>query len=137
MNNDGLEFEAQFALYLRSLGYWVYRIPTKHQGQPADIFAARDGRAMLIDCKVCEKDRFSLARIEDNQRCAMEAWEKAKNGKAWFVIRTPNDGLWRVPHSYIFAVMDKDGFKNLPLGIILAGGERIVSKEAWDAIQDS
>lgn len=136
MNNDGLKFQHQFALYMRSLGYWVYEFPTKHQGQPADLICVKDGRVLLLDTKMCEIERFSLARIEDNQITAMTAWERARNGKAWFVIRTPKEGIWKIPSSYVFDIIEKDGFKNIPLGIVLAGGERIISKENWDAIQD-
>ncbi len=136
MNNDGLKFQHQFAVYMQTLGYWVYEFPTKHAGQPADLICVKGGRAFLLDTKTCEGIRFPLERIEDNQIMAMRAWREAGNGEAYFIVRT-GDGIWLVTYSRISALISRHRFKSISLSTLLLGAERLMSKEKWDEIQNS
>ena len=91
----GTAFERRFADYLASQGFWVHLMTQNDAGQPADIIAVKDEKAILIDCKVCEKGFFRLDRIEDNQTNAMELWKECGNGAAWFALEMP-DGRVRM-----------------------------------------
>ena len=85
----GSDFEGRFAHELSNLGFWVHLLTQNNAGQPADLIASKDGKAALIDCKVCEKGYFRLDRVEDNQIQAMSLWEECKNGPGWFALELP------------------------------------------------
>lgn len=73
-------------------------------GQPADVIAAKNSKAYLIDCKVCSTDKgFALKRMEDNQDLAMKLWEECGNGQGWFAIKLPTNDIFMLPHFYIKA----------------------------------
>lgn len=102
----GNSFEADLCEYLACLGFWAHNMVQGHAGQPADILAVRNGTAFLIDAKVCKGDMFSLSRIEENQRFAMQLWTECGNGQGWFCIRFPSD-IWMVPMSRFLACRQK------------------------------
>ena len=85
----GSDFEGRFAQELFKMGFWVHLLTQNSAGQPADLIASKDGKAALIDCKVCEKGHFRLDRVEDNQIQAMSLWEECKNGPGWFALELP------------------------------------------------
>ena len=73
-------------------------------GQPADVLAARNGQAYLIDCKVCSTDKgFDLRRVEENQELAMNLWEECGNGQGWFAMKLPTGDIFMLPHVVIKA----------------------------------
>ncbi len=82
----GNDFEAAFCEILSKHGFWAHQFAQNQAGQPADVMAAKDGKAYLIDCKVCSGRGFPLSRIEDNQHSAMELWGKCGNGDGWFAL---------------------------------------------------
>ena len=93
---EGNQFEAEFCEILAKYGYWAHRINEGKTGkQPADIFAVKNNKPFLIDCKLCHTDGFDLSRIEPNQLSAMGLWYNKGNNNAVFVIKTP-DGTIRV-----------------------------------------
>ena len=61
----GSDFEGRFSQELFKMGFWVHLLTQNSAGQPADIIASRNGKAALIDCKVCEKGYLRLDRVED------------------------------------------------------------------------
>ena len=83
------DFEGRFSQELFKMGFWVHLLTQNSAGQPADLIASKDGKAALIDCKVCEKGYFRLDRVEDNQIQAMSLWEECKNGPGWFALELP------------------------------------------------
>ena len=83
---SGNKFEEELAQKLFEEGFWVHRLTQNSAGQPADIIAVKDGKAYLIDAKVCESDRFPLSRVEGNQRSSMVLWSESGNGAGWFAI---------------------------------------------------
>ncbi len=88
----GNNFEAEFCQILYENGFWVHNFAQKASGQPADIIAVKNGRAYLIDCKVCSaKGIISYDRIEGNQISSMELWKQSGNGEGWFAIKSQND----------------------------------------------
>lgn len=88
----GNRFEQEFCHYLAQNGFWAHNTAQTKAGQPADIIAVRNGRAYLIDCKVCEHDRFTLSRIEENQENAMTLWEMQGNTSGLFALKLGSTG---------------------------------------------
>lgn len=90
MNNanrrNGTRFELKMCELLAERGYWVHQFAQNHAGQPVDLIAAKDGKAYLIDCKVCSHNSFSTDRIEENQRLAMERWNMCGNTEGLFAV---------------------------------------------------
>ena len=84
---NGNDFEQEFCELLAENGFWAHNMANRKNGQPADVIAARNSCAYLIDCKVCENDRFDFKRVEENQRLAMERWFNCGNGTGWFAIK--------------------------------------------------
>lgn len=99
----GNNFEAEFAEILFEEGFWVHLMQQNSSGQPADVLAARNGRAFLIDCKVCSGGRFALSRMEDNQDLSMELWKVSGNGEGWFAVLL-NGTIYMIPHIGIKAL---------------------------------
>lgn len=97
----GNGFEQEFAEILSRHGYWVHIIAQRSEGQPADIIAVKNGRAYLIDCKVCSTVLgFKLSRLEENQDLSMSLWRDVGNGEAWFAIRM-GEAIYMFLHSFI------------------------------------
>lgn len=89
----GNDFEEVLCELLAANGYWAHNMAQKRNGQPADVIAVKDNRAVLIDCKVCStKVGFDLNRIEENQKLSMELWRDCGNGSGWFACLMP-DGM--------------------------------------------
>lgn len=89
MNNKkaGTAFEKEFCSKLAEHGFWVHRFQDNKNGQPFDIIAAKNMKTLVFDCKDCTTETFVLSRIEDNQKLAMKAWQKAGNLYAMFAIK--------------------------------------------------
>lgn len=87
----GNRFEQELAQILFDHGYWVHLLKQNDAGQPADLIAVKNGRAFLIDAKVCTNGKFPLSRIEPNQELAMRSWEERGNGIGLFALKMPDD----------------------------------------------
>lgn len=85
--SQGSQFEREFCETLGKYGWWVHRMTQSAAGQPADVIAVKDGKASLIDCKLCTGRYFDTARIEDNQRSSMRLWAQCGNGSGWFAVK--------------------------------------------------
>lgn len=83
----GNDFEREFCDLLAAEGFWVHNLAMNSAGQPADVIAVRNGKAHLIDCKVCAGNKFSLSRVEENQHFAMDLWRDRGNGYGVFAIK--------------------------------------------------
>lgn len=99
----GNSFEEDLCQILFDCGFWVHNMAQNKAGQPADIICARNGKAYLIDAKVCTYDLFKLDRIEENQDLSMSLWQKQGNGQGWFAMRTRNE-IYMIPHFAITAL---------------------------------
>ena len=88
----GTGFESEFCETLSKHGFWAHNLANRAEGQPADVIAAKDGIAFLIDCKTCEKDVFRLDRVEENQELAMSKWLGCGNMGAYFAIKLMSTG---------------------------------------------
>lgn len=99
----GAQFEREFCQLLANNGFWVHRIVQNVGGQqPADIIAIKDHYHALIDCKVVSTVRgFSFERVEDNQRLAMDLFERKGCEIGWFALKLPSGkiemlSLWQI-----------------------------------------
>ena len=94
----GNDFEAELCEMLSLYGFWCHNLAVKSEGQPADVIAARNGKAYLIDCKVCSTNKgFALSRMEENQELAMTLWKECGNGQGWFALKV-NEDVFMLPY---------------------------------------
>lgn len=82
----GNTFEQALCELLYEKGFWVHNLAQNQSGQPADIIAVINSKPYLIDAKVCSGNKFSLSRIEENQKLSMECWRDCENGTGWFAF---------------------------------------------------
>lgn len=95
----GNSFESELCEILSAYGFWCHNLAQNAAGQPADVLAAKNGKAYLIDCKACSTGKgFALNRMEENQDLAMELWNECGNGQGWFAMKLPNDEIFMLPH---------------------------------------
>ena len=87
----GNDFEQELCQIFADAGYWTHNFANRKNGQPADRIAVKDGRAFLIDAKVCMYESFPFRRIEDNQRLAMDMWQECGNGTSYFALKARNE----------------------------------------------
>lgn len=92
----GNHFEGELCELLAENGFWAHNLAQNQAGQPADVIAVKNDVAILIDCKVCSNDRFSLSRIEDNQEMAMTLWEQRGNTQCYFAIKVSSGEIYMV-----------------------------------------
>ena len=104
----GNDFESELCKMLFDQGFWAHNFGNKTNGQPADIIAARNGKAYLIDAKVCSRDTFDTTRIEENQKNSMILWDKTNNGKGYFALKLTDDSIYFIDHlTILMARQDK------------------------------
>ena len=103
---SGNQFESELCEILSMYGFWCHNMAQNAAGQPADVIAVKNGRAYLIDCKVCSTDKgFALSRMEGNQDLAMSLWNECGNGQGWFAMKLPTGDIYMLPHFCIKAHM--------------------------------
>ena len=119
----GNAFEQEFCELLAANGFWAHNMAQNKAGQPADVIAVRNNRAILIDCKDCTNDRFDLSRIEPNQETAMTLWLSTGNKFCYFALRLSNKQIYLIPFSELIK-REKD----LTLSDITSG---FMSFEKW------
>ena len=100
----GNDFENRFVEILSQEGYWCHLFAQNQAGQPADVIAVRNGKAYLIDCKVCVNDTFPFSRIESNQHTAMTLWKQSGNGDGWFALQLSNKDIYMIFHDLMMAL---------------------------------
>ena len=100
----GNNFENELCETLFNHGFWCHNLAQNQAGQPADVIAARNRVAYLIDCKVCSGKEFPLIRVEENQNSAMTLWKDCGNDEGWFAIQL-GDEIYMIPHATIRAAM--------------------------------
>lgn len=95
----GNSFESELCEILSAYGFWCHNLAQNAAGQPADVIAVKNGKAYLIDCKVCSTGKgFALNRMEENQDLAMELWNECGNGQGWFAMKLPTGDIYMLPH---------------------------------------
>lgn len=92
----GNSFESELCELLAENGWWSHNLAQNQIGQPADVIAAKNGVPVLIDCKVCQNNRFPLSRIEGNQEGAMTMWEARGNEHCYFAMKLSDGRIYMV-----------------------------------------
>ncbi len=87
----GNDFEQELCEILADAGYWVHNFANRKNGQPADIIAVKNGKAYLIDAKVCMYEVFPFRRIEENQHLSMDLWLECGNNSPCFALKADNE----------------------------------------------
>ena len=123
---DGTDFERELCQILREYGFWSHNFAQSRDGQPADIIAVRNGKAYLIDAKVCKNDTFALSRIEENQRWSMDYFRDCGNEEGWFALKT-SEGIYMIPLSYM-KTFEAHGFGSIGIDLIQTYGREV---ESW------
>lgn len=95
---SGSDFEKEFALLLANKGFWAHVLQDNRNGQPFDLIAAKDGVTYVFDCKDCTGQYFSLRRIEENQRNAIQLWQDCGNTPGLFAVRFPGEEIYLFPY---------------------------------------
>ena len=101
----GNSFESELCDILYGYGFWTHNLAQNKAGQPADVLAAKNGKAYLIDAKVCSDGKFPLSRVEDDQELAMTLWKECGNGEGWFALKV-NEEIFMIPFFTIKAYMN-------------------------------
>ena len=109
----GNDFEQELCEILADAGYWVHNFASRKNGQPADIIAVKNGKAYLIDAKVCMYEVFPFRRIEDNQHLSMDMWIECGNVTPYFALKARNE-IYMVSYEFI-KELSKQGKKQLNL----------------------
>ena len=108
----GNDFESEFCQMLAAQGFWVHNMAQKAAGQPADVIAVKNKKAILIDCKICSRKGFVLSRMEENQDLSMSLWKDCGNGEGWFAVKTCEGNIFMLPHFTIRAVRAEKSIMN-------------------------
>lgn len=103
----GNTFEDELCEILSGYGFWCTNLAQKKSGQPADVIAAKNKKAYLIDAKVCSDNTFDLRRMEENQDTAMELWDICGNGLGWFALKLTDGQIFFISHYVIKAYRNK------------------------------
>ena len=109
----GNDFEQELCQILADAGYWTHNFASKKTGQPADIIAVKNGKAYLIDAKVCMYEVFPFRRIEENQHLSMDMWIECGNVTPYFALKARNE-IYMVSYEFI-KELSKQGKKQLNL----------------------
>ena len=121
----GNDFEQELCGILADAGFWVHNFANRKNGQPADIIAARNLCAYLIDAKVCTYEVFNFSRIEENQRNAMDMWIECGNRTPYFALKARGE-VYMV--SYVQMIeLEKRGKKRLDLEDMNKYGTRLAT----------
>ena len=99
----GNAFEQELCDLLYAYGFWAHNLKQDNSGQPADVIAAKNKIAYLIDCKDCSAKGFDLRRVEENQINAMQLWNECGNGQGWFAIKVPTGDIYMLPLFVVLA----------------------------------
>ena len=90
----GNDFEQEVCQILANAGYWAHNFANRTNGQPVDIIAARNGRAVIIDAKVCSHGFFETRRLEENQILAMRKWFACGNKTVYLFFLLPDESVY-------------------------------------------
>lgn len=94
----GTEFENEMCECLAADGWWVHFItPNAAGAQPFDIIAVRDGKALALDCKTCDRPSIAYSRLEENQKASMEFWMRRGNDEPMIAVKHA-DAIYLVPY---------------------------------------
>lgn len=110
---EGLAFEREFCQMLFDKGWWVHNLAQNAAGQPFDVIALKDYRAVAFDCKVCSQDNFKVSRIEENQWNAMKLWSERTNFVCAFILKMPDGKMFYLSYRRVSTLVEVYRVKTL------------------------
>ena len=91
----GTDFEQEVCQWLKEHQWWVHFFsPDRTGSQPFDIIAVKDGLAIAIDAKTSSTHRFSIDRLEENQKTSFDLWLKRGNHMPYVVVKYEGQMIW-------------------------------------------
>ena len=112
----GNRFEREMSKVMAENGFWCHVMQQNKAGQP-----------VLIDCKEMSDDRFEFYRAEENQRLAMNRFQKRGGQVCWFALKLPNNEIRMLSYFHLLR-LEKKGKKSL-------GGDELIKNtvplSAW------
>lgn len=97
MNNKNLgnEYEMEVVSLLCFKNFWAHFIvPDKTGAQPFDVIAVKKGKAYAIDCKTCVLNKFTIGRLEENQKMAFDRWLACGNTRPLIAVKHNEKTKW-------------------------------------------
>ena len=111
--STGTRFETELCEILFRHEFWAHNLAQNKSGQPADVIAVRKDKPYLIDCKVCEHDKFPLSRIESNQELAMNLWESVGNTECYFALKSQVGTIFMAQFRTLIYMRDVEKVKEI------------------------
>lgn len=111
--SSGTRFENELCEILFRHDFWAHNIAQNKSGQPADVIAVRKDKPYLIDCKVCEHDKFPLSRIESNQELAMNLWKNVGNTECYFALKDHSGAIYMAHFNTLIYLKDEKKTKEI------------------------
>lgn len=99
--SEGTKFEEELQQIFGHEEYWCHLFQQSVGGQPCDLIAVKQNRALLIDAKDCKRDRFPLSRVEDNQFFSMQRWVMITTFEAYFVFKLTDGSIKVAPFNKV------------------------------------
>ena len=106
--SSGVKFEYELCQLLSEHGWWSHDMTQNQTGQPADVIAVKNDIAVLIDCKICKRNYFSLSRVEPNQEAAMKHWGECGNLYCFFALKLSDGSIYMIPDAMVWFYMDDE-----------------------------
>jgi Holliday junction resolvase len=105
---SGTSFEQELAEILYNNGFWSHCIaPAPDGSQPFDVVAVKGNCAFVFECKVCAKGKFSLDRVEDNQKTSVCIYGSCQNSNAFFAFKNEEDGnIYITRSTFLFSDLE-------------------------------
>lgn len=108
MNNKeiGNSFEQEWCEWLYNKGHYVHFVEPKRNGtQPFDVWSIKDGVFYAYDCKTLRGKRFTLSRVEENQKNAFDLLAEQQIMTTYVIIKNEK-GIYAIPYMVIKRHLD-------------------------------
>lgn len=93
--NVGKKWEETIIDWYNKKGYFVYKVPTMVSGTVFDIFVARSGSCMMIECKHIDGDKLYYAGSGIlKKRDELDHFVKATNNNIYIYVNSEKTGTW-------------------------------------------
>lgn len=91
----GKKWEDTVIKWYNDKGYFVYKIPTMNNGTVFDIFVARGGSCMMIECKHTYSDKlYYVASGLLKKRDELDHFVKTTNNNVYIYVHSEKTGTW-------------------------------------------
>ena len=112
----GNKIEVEVANYLFQKKYWVHLLKQGVKGQPFDLIAVKNNKALMGDVKHCSQNRFDFKRIEPNQYTSMELALECGNTNIGFFLVGMCDEIKFIKRTNLKKLVLENKIKSINLG---------------------